>query len=64
MTTSRNGLVCGMRRQQELQWTEINGELLCHSTLKDLEHGEEEEVTLLESIIKNEDGLSWDAMSF
>ena len=32
-----------MRGQQELQWTDTNGELLCHPTSKDLEHKEEEE---------------------
>ena len=30
-----------MSGQQELQWTEPNGELLCHPTSKDLEHKEE-----------------------
>ena len=30
-----------MSGQEELQWTEPNGELLCHPTSKDLEHKEE-----------------------
>ena len=43
MTTSKNGLVCNMNRQQEWQWTEEKGGLLCHPTSKGKQHEEEEE---------------------
>ena len=33
-----------MRGQQELQWTETNGDLLWHPTSKVLEHKKEEEL--------------------
>ena len=42
MAISRNGLLCGMNGQQERQWRESNGELLCHPTSNGLEHEERE----------------------